>query len=88
MSPANRTDRVEAVLRRADATLESWFRRAKKRGAGALRHQVDNLQAGLKKLSAELGQLEGEPGAAPSKRRKRPTVARKPSAPRKQKKAA
>jgi hypothetical protein len=88
VSRTNRADRVEAVLRHADATLERWFRRAKKRGAGALRHQVDNLQAGLKKLSAGLERVEGDPKPAPSKRATRPAIARKPSAPRKQKKVA
>jgi hypothetical protein len=85
---ANRADRVEAMLRHADATLETWFRRAKTRSAVALRHGVDNLQGGLKKLSVKLEQAEGEPKPAPSKRRARPAIARKPSAPRKRKKAA
>src|ERR1700736_6664179 len=85
---ANRADRVEAVLRHADATLETWFRRAKKRSALALRQGVDNLQGGLKKLSVRWEQSEGEPKPAPIKRRARPAIARKPSAPRKRKKAA
>ncbi|HEY4845946.1 MAG TPA: hypothetical protein VII89_09645 [Candidatus Dormibacteraeota bacterium] len=85
---STRADRVEAVLRRADATLETWFLRAKKRSAVTLRHGVDNLQGGLKKLSVKLEQIEGEPKPAPSKRRARPAIARKPAAPRKHKKAA
>ena len=91
---------MEAMLRQADASLEKWFLGAKKRGAGILRHRVDDLQAGLKKLSAGLQQLEGERAvtesdqpnraqkAIPSKRRARPAAARKPSASRKPKKAA
>ena len=88
MSRANRSDRVEAVLRHADATFERWFRRAKKRSAGALRHQVDNLQAGLKKLSAGLEQVEQGPKVAPAKRATRPPISRKPASARKPKKAA
>jgi hypothetical protein len=99
VSGANRADRVEAVLRQADATLEKWFRRAKKQSVRLARHQADNLQAGLKKLSARLAQLEREPNAitlakaapsrtVPAKRRPRPAIARKPSSPRKPKKAA
>lgn len=91
---------MEAMLRQADASLEKWFRGAKQRGAGILRHRVDDLQAGLKKLSAGLEQLERERALTPSepaepkheatprKRRARPVTARKASAPRKHKKAA
>lgn len=91
---------MEAILRQADASLEKWFVGAKKRGAGMLRHRVDDLQAGLKKLSTGLEQLERERAAAPeerpyrtpkvtvAKRRSRPAVASKPSAARKRKKAA
>jgi hypothetical protein len=91
---------MEAMLRQADASLEKWFRGAKTRGAGILRQRVDDLQAGLKKLSAGLEQHEREHTVAPvekpvptpkvtvAKRRARPTVARKPSAARKRKKAA
>jgi hypothetical protein len=99
VSGTNRADRVESVLRQADATFEDWFRRAKKRSAGVVRRQVDNLQVGLKKLSAGLGQVEhgptitAAPKAAPGKitparRRPRLTIARKPSGPRKRKKTA
>jgi hypothetical protein len=91
----NRADRVEAMLRQADASFEKWFRRTKKQSAGVLRHRVDDLQTALKKLSEGLKQLERDhkvtlapdPKVAPSKRRTRPTVARKPSS-RKPKKAA
>jgi hypothetical protein len=95
-------DRVESVLRQADATFESWFRRAKKRGAGLLRHRVDDLQAGLKKLSTGLEHAERDREAAavsrkaepikreatPAKRRTGPATARKSSVRRKPKKAA
>ena len=100
VSGANRADRVESVLRQADATFEDWFRRATKRSAGVARRQVDNLQAGLKKLSAGLGQLEHDhpittvalraasEKTTTGKRRPRLTIARKPSAARKRKKTA
>jgi len=101
VSRARAADRVEVVLRRADVALEKWFRRARKQSAGVLRHRVDDLQAGLKKLSAGLEQLERdhkvtlptkqtqpEPAAVPSKRRPRPATARKAAASRKPKKAA
>ena len=91
---------MEAMLRQADASLEKWFRGAKARGAGILRQRVDDLQAGLKKLSAGLEQHEREravapvekpeamPKVPPAKRRPRQAAARKPSAARKRKKAA
>jgi len=93
-------DRMEAMLRDADARLEKWFRGAKKRSASILRHRVDDLQAGLKKVSTGLERLErdrtvapaeqpeGDHKTAPRKRRARPAIARKPSAARKHKKAA
>jgi hypothetical protein len=88
-------DGVEAVLRKADATLDQWFRR----GAGALRQQIDELQDGLEKLSANLQQLEksrksagsGKPersGSTASPKRSRSTAPRKTVRPRRQKKAA
>ena len=118
MSPSKRDDRVEQALKRADATLEDWFRRsqkatrkasvsfaaflhrAKRQSAGALRHEVDDLQAGLKKLSTRLDSVEHEATAAPKKRRARtapapkaasshkPVSARKAAPARKRKKAA
>ncbi len=95
MSP-NRADRVEAMLRQADASFEKWFRRTKKQSAGVLRHRVDDLQTALKKLSEGLKHLERDhkvtmaqgPKVAPTKRRTPPAVARKPAARRKPKKAA
>jgi len=70
-------------VRKADETVEEWLRR----GAGALRQQVDGLQVGLKKLSAGLEQLQRERKATASKPR-RAAVARKPVRARKPKKAA
>ena len=87
-------------MRHADATLEVWFRRARKRSAGVLRHRIADLQVGLKKLSAGLetierdhkvtlsNETEPDPKVTPTKRRVRPATARKPSPRRKQKKAA
>jgi len=98
--PRSQRDQMEAMLRQADASLEKWFRGAKTRGAGILRQRVDDLQAGLKKLRTGLEQVERERTGAPAetpepmpkvtsgKRRPRSTVARKPSAARKRKKAA
>jgi hypothetical protein len=97
---SSRADQMEAILRQADASLEKWFFGAKQRGAGILRQRVDDLQAGLKKLSAGLEQVERERAAAPReqpepsekvtprKRRPRPAAAPKPAASRKRKKAA
>jgi len=91
---------MDAILRQVDASLEKWFSGAKKRGAGILRQRVDGLQAGLRKLSTGLEQVERQRAAAPEvkpdgtpkvtlgKRRSGPAVARKPSAARKRKKAA
>lgn len=76
-------DGVEAVLRQADRTLDQWFRR----GAGALRQQVDDLQVGLKKLSTNLEQLEKRRKSAAAGTRTRSATTRK-AAPRRQKKAA
>jgi hypothetical protein len=90
---------MEAMLRDADAAFEKWFRATKQRSAGILRQRVDDLQAGLKKLSTGLEHVEKEravtptvePAAdqkrAPRKRRARPAITRKPAA-RKHKKAA
>jgi len=101
-----RVDGLEAMLRKADAALDDWFRhsrmtsqeataafgrfldRTTRQGAGALRHQVDGLQAGLKKLSSGLEQVEresrkgagrsGQATASP-----KPTAARKATTARK-----
>jgi hypothetical protein len=120
VSPSRRGDKVEIVLKGADAQLEEWFRRsqkatrkasvsfakflhrAKRQSAGALRHEVDDLQAGLKKLSSRLDHVEHGASAAPrkaithevtvapKKRRARPTAAKssKAASTRKRKKAA
>ena len=101
MSRSKHADRVEIVLRKADVALEKWFRRARKQSARVLRHRIDDLQAGLKKLSGGLEQLEKdhrvtlpakpperEAAAVPSKRRPRAATSRKVSVSRKQKKAA
>lgn len=85
MSRSPRADRVESALRRADATLEAWFRRA----AGALRHPVKGLQGGLEQLSSGLEQIEKDGKPATTKRRTRPAATRRPAArTRKPKKAA
>lgn len=89
MGRARETDGVEAVVRKADETLEDWIRR----GARVLRQQVGSLQFGLKKVSTGLEQLEQErkPAAAKptaAKPRRRVTVGRKPARSRKPKKAA
>ncbi len=112
VSPSRRDDRVELVLKRADAALEDWFRRtqkatrkasssvaaflrqAKGQSAGALRHEVDDLQAGLKKLSVRLDRVEHEASPASTKGRTRPAPAakaassRRAAPARKRKKAA
>ena len=85
VSPSRREDKVEIVLKRADARLEEWFRRsqratrkasvgfsafldrAKRQSAGALRHEVDDLQMGLKKLSARLDRVGHQAAPAPKK---------------------
>lgn len=101
---SRKAEGVEAVLRKADAALDDWFRqsrittrqaskafarfleRSKRQGAGALRHQVEGLQAGLEKLSTELHELERAPRRASSKSR---AASRKPvSKTRKTRKAA
>jgi hypothetical protein len=83
MGRSRQTDGVEAVVRKADETLEDWLRR----GARVLRQQVSSLQFGLKKVSTGLEQLERERKPATTKPR-RVTVGRKPARSRKPKKAA
>jgi len=95
VSPSRRDDKLEVVLRRADAQLEEWFRRtrketrkastrfdaflrqAKRQTAKALRHEVGDLQAGLKKLSTQLDRVGHQTTPAPKKRRARPAAAAK-----------
>jgi hypothetical protein len=69
-------DDIEAVLRKADATVDHWFRR----GAAALRQQIDELQAGLEKLSTNLQRLEKSRKSSASSYRdlSAPTAPRKP----------
>jgi hypothetical protein len=80
--PVKKADGVEAVLRKADRILDGWFRR----GAGALRHQLDELQGGLQKLSTGLEKLEHD-GKPAAKKARSASSTRKPSRPRKQKAA-
>ena len=109
MSP-KQSDSVEAMLRKADRTLDDWFKqsrmttqqasvvfgrfltRARREGAGALRHPVDGLQAGLKKLSAGLEHLEQEatpkPRTSRRSNRKAPAVTRKRTSARRRRNAA
>lgn len=75
------------TTRQASKAFARFLERSKRQGAGALRHQVEGLQAGLEKLSTELHELERAPRRATSKRR--PAASRKPtSARRKSRKAA
>ena len=75
------------TTRQASKVFSRFLERSKRQGAGALRHQVEGLQAGLEKLSTELQELERAPRRATAKRRR--TTARKPaSSPRKSRKAA
>jgi hypothetical protein len=84
MGRRTRADRIESTLRRADETLEAWFRRS----VGVLRQQVTRLQGGLKQLNGGLEQLEKDPRPATTKHRARPTATRRSARPRKTKKAA
>jgi hypothetical protein len=96
-----RVDGVEAILRKADAALDDWFRQSRissqeasaafarfldrttRQGAGALRHQVDGLQASLKKLSTGLEQMEHKPRAGAARKTRRATGASKAASVRK-----
>ena len=86
--------RSQKATRKASVGFSAFLHRAKRQSAGALRHQLDDLQTGLKKLSARLDPVEHEATAAPKKRRARPAPApraassRKAAATRKRKKAA
>lgn len=73
MGRRSRTDRVESVLRRADAALEACFRR----GAGVLRQQVKRWQGRLKRVTTGLEQLEKDPKPPAKKRRGRPAATRR-----------
>ena len=86
--------RSQKATRKASANLAAFLRRAKRQSAGALRHEVDDLQAGLKKLSTRLDQVEHQSTAAvkkpsthevtvaPKKRRTRTASASGAAAPR------
>lgn len=76
------------TTRQASVVFARFLDRAKQRGAGALRHQVDDLQVGLKRLSAGLEQLERSHRAVAPKRSTRPAASRKSAPKRKLTKAA
>ena len=57
----------QKATRKASVTFAAFLRDAKRQSAGALRHEVDDLQAGLKKLSTRLDHVEHGAGAAPKK---------------------
>jgi hypothetical protein len=75
--------RSQKATRKASVSFAAFLHRAKRQSAGALRHEVDDLQAGLKKLSTRLDSVEHEAtaapkaAAAPKKRRARPAPASK-----------
>jgi len=83
--------RTQKETRKASARFGAFLRQAKGQTAGALRHEVHDLQAGLKKLSARLERVEHqtaqrpnkprthEVSVAPKKRRARPAAAPKPA---------
>lgn len=58
----------EKTRRQVEKTVGTAAQRALVKGAGTLRRQADDLQAGLKKLSGSLARLERRKGA-PAKRR-------------------
>ena len=78
--------RSQKASRKASLGFAAFLRRAKRQSAGALRHEVDDLQAGLKKLSTRLDHVEHgataaprtsithEVTVAPKKRRRRPSA--------------
>ena len=76
------------MLRRADAILGRVLTKARTRGVGVLRQQINGLQGGLKKLSGGLEGLERKPRADSPKRVERPATASKPARTRKPKKDA
>jgi len=86
--------RSQRATRKASVGFRAFLHRAKRQSAGELRHQLDGLQTGLKKLSTQLGRVEHEATATPKKRRARPSPApraassRKAATTRKRKKAA
>jgi hypothetical protein len=81
--------RSQKATRKASVSFAAFLHRAKRQSAGALRHEVDDLQAGLKRLSTRLDHVEHgataapkktsthEVTVAPKKRRARPAAASK-----------
>jgi len=80
--------RTQKATRKASVSFGAFLRHAKGQTAGALRHEVDDLQAGLKKLSTRLDRVEHKATSAPNKsithevtvapkKRARPTAAPK-----------
>lgn len=61
--------RSQKATGKASVSFAAFLRGAKRQGAGALRHEVDDLQAGLKKLSTRLDHVEHGATAAPKKSR-------------------
>jgi hypothetical protein len=59
--------RGQKATRNASMSLAAFLRQAKAQSAGALRHEVDDLQAGLKKLSNRLDRVEHEATTTPKK---------------------
>ena len=59
--------RSQKATRKASVGFSAFLHRAKRQSVGALRHQVDDLQMGLKKLSTRLDRVEHEATAAPKK---------------------
>ncbi|HEX9096138.1 MAG TPA: hypothetical protein VF990_08550 [Candidatus Dormibacteraeota bacterium] len=59
--------RTQKATRKASVGFAAFLHRAKRQSAGALRHEVDDLQAGLKKLSTRLDHVEHGATAAPRK---------------------
>jgi len=59
--------RSQRATRKASVGFSAFLHRAKRQSAGALRHQVDDLQMGLKKLSTRLDRVGHEAAAARKK---------------------
>jgi hypothetical protein len=59
--------RTQKATRKASVSFAGFLHRAKRQSARALRHEVDDLQAGLKKLSTRLDHVEHGATAAPKK---------------------
>ena len=59
--------RTQKATRKASVSFGAFLRHAKGQTAGALRHEVDDLQAGLKKLSTRLDRVEHKATSAPKK---------------------